>query len=397
MTSVPPFPHHADPHHRADPQHRDADPERTAADPGRMNPDPADPESLDPGRLDQLRAQASAMIAAARDLDDLAAVRTAQVDGRAAPLVRARRALGTLPPADRAQAGRRHNAAVTAVRADYEARLAVLTAERDARVLIEERVDVTVPVGRRPRGARHPITALSDHLVDVFVAMGYEVAEGPEVEHDWFNFEALNFGPDHPARSAQDTLYVDPVSSGLLLRTHTSPVQIRTLLSRPLPVYVVCPGRTYRNDAVDATHSPVFGQLEGLAVDAGITMADLRGTLDVFAQALFGSGLPTRLRPSYFPFTEPSAELDVGCFACRGDLDRRPCRVCCDEGWIEVGGCGMVDPNVLTACGVDPDRYSGFAFGMGLERAAMIRHGVHEIRDFVDGDVRFSRVFGTGN
>ncbi len=368
----------------------------TPADTGRDQTRAGD-NQLDPDRLDQVRAQAAVAIAAAADLDALAVARTAHVDGRAAPLVLARRALGSLPQADRAAAGRRHNEVAESVRALYDARLAELTAERDARVLVEERVDVTLPGGRRPHGARHPITALSDRLLDVFVAMGYEVAEGPEVEHDWFNFEALNLGPDHPARSSHDTLYVDPVGSGLLLRTHTSPVQIRTLLARPLPVYVVCPGRTYRNDAVDATHSPVFGQLEGLAVDEGITMADLRGTLDVFAQALFGSGLSTRLRPSYFPFTEPSAELDVACFACRGEAARQPCRVCSDEGWIEVGGCGMVDPNVLVACGVDPARYSGFAFGMGLERAAMIRHDVREIRDFVDGDVRFGRPFGTGS
>ncbi|AEH10590.1 Phenylalanyl-tRNA synthetase alpha chain [Candidatus Protofrankia datiscae] len=363
----------------------------------RGDPAPVDPGALDPDRLEEVRVQASAAIATAGDLDELAALRTLHLDGRGAPLALARRALGALPQSERVEAGRRHNTATAAVRAAYEARLAELTAERDARVLVEERVDVTLPGTRRPRGARHPLSTLSDHLVDVFVAMGYEVAEGPEVEHDWFNFEALNLGPDHPARSSHDTLYVDPVGSGLLLRTHTSPVQIRTLLSRPLPVYVVCPGRTYRNDAIDATHSPVFGQLEGLAVDEGITMADLRGTLEAFAQALFGSGLATRLRPSYFPFTEPSAELDVACFACRGEPARQPCRVCSDEGWIEVGGCGMVDSNVLVACGVDPARYSGFAFGMGLERAAMIRHDVHEIRDFVDGDVRFGLSFGTGN
>ena len=350
--------------------------------------------ALDPQRLDEAAEAALAAIAAAEDLDSLAAVRTAHVDGQSAPLVLARRQLGTLPREYRADAGRRHNAAVARVRAAYEQRLAELTARRDAQILVEERVDVTMPVDRRRRGARHPLTSLSDRLVDAFVAMGYEVAEGPEVEHDWFNFEALNMAPDHPARSDHDTLYVEPAGSGRLLRTHTSPVQIRSLLSRPLPVYVVCPGRTYRNDTIDATHSPVFGQLECLAVDEGITMADLRGTLEVFAQALFGDGLSTRLRPSFFPFTEPSAELDVQCFACRGDAARQPCRVCSDEGWIEAGGCGMVDPNVLIACGVDPTRYSGFAFGMGLERAAMTRHGVREIRDFVDGDVRFSLPFG---
>ncbi|WP_420497270.1 phenylalanine--tRNA ligase subunit alpha [Parafrankia sp. FMc2] len=357
--------------------------------------DPVDLGALEPDRLDRDVAAALAAIAAADSLDALAAVRTANVDGQSAPLALARRELGSLPREHRAQAGRAHNAATGTVRAAYEARLAELTERRDAEILIAERVDVTLPVDRRRRGARHPLTLLSDRLTDVFVAMGYEVAEGPEVEHDWFNFEALNMAPDHPARSEHDTLYVAPEGSGRLLRTHTSPVQIRSLLARPLPVYVVCPGRTYRNDTIDATHSPVFGQLECLAVDEGITMADLRGTLEVFARALFGSGLSTRLRPSFFPFTEPSAELDVQCFACHGDAGRQPCRVCSDEGWIEAGGCGMVDPNVLRACGVDPDRYSGFAFGMGLERAAMTRHDVREIRDFVDGDVRFGLPFGS--
>jgi phenylalanyl-tRNA synthetase alpha chain len=358
------------------------------------DPQPAAGGPLDPAALDAAVAAAAAALAAAPDLAALATVRTAHVDGRSAPLTQARQKLGALPKEDRADAGRRLNEALAAVRDAHTARLAELTAERDARVLVDERVDVTMPAGRRRRGARHPLAVLSDRLVDTFVAMGYEVAEGPEVEHDWFNFEALNFEPDHPARSEHDTLFVEPEGRGRLLRTHTSPVQIRALLSRPLPVYVVAPGRTYRNDTIDATHSPVFGQLECLAVDEGITMADLRGTLDAFAGALFGTGLATRLRPNYFPFTEPSAELDVQCFNCRGEAARQPCRVCSDEGWIELGGCGMVDPNVLRSAGVDPARYSGFAFGMGLERAAMMRHGIREIRDFIDGDVRFGAPFG---
>ncbi|WP_232303604.1 phenylalanine--tRNA ligase subunit alpha [Pseudofrankia sp. DC12] len=358
------------------------------------DPQPAAGGPLTPPALDAAVAEALAALAAAGDLAELAAVRAAQVDGRSAPLMLARQKLGSLAREDRADAGKRLNEALGAVRDAHTARLAELTADRDARVLVEERVDVTLPASRRRPGARHPLALLSERLVDTFVAMGYEVAEGPEVEHDWFNFEALNFDPDHPARSEHDTLFVEPEGTGRLLRTHTSPVQIRALLSRPLPVYVVAPGRTYRNDTVDATHSPVFSQLECLAVDEGITMADLRGTLDTFAAALFGTGLKTRLRPHYFPFTEPSAELDVQCFNCRGEAARQPCRVCSDEGWIEAGGCGMVDPNVLLAAGVDPARYSGFAFGMGLERAAMMRHGVREIRDFVEGDVRFSLPFG---
>jgi phenylalanyl-tRNA synthetase alpha chain len=227
--------------------------------------------------------------------------------------------------------------------------------------------------------------------------MGYEVAEGPEVEHEWFNFDALNFGGDHPARAESDTLFVEPAGSGLVLRTHTSPVQVRSLLWRELPVYVICPGRTYRNDPLDATHTPVFHQVEGLAVDEGITMADLRGTLDAFIAGMFGADVASRWRPSYFPFTEPSAEVDLQCFVCRGASTRPgapPCRTCSSEGWVEWGGCGMVNPRVLTACGVDPDRYSGFAFGMGLERTVMFRNGVEDMRDFVEGDVRFTLAFG---
>jgi phenylalanyl-tRNA synthetase alpha chain len=227
--------------------------------------------------------------------------------------------------------------------------------------------------------------------------MGYEVAEGPEVEAVWFNFDALNIGPDHPSRTLQDTFFVDPPESGVVLRTHTSPVQIRALLARPLPVYVVCPGRTFRTDELDATHTPVFSQVEGLAVGEGITMAHLKGTLDAFAAAMFGTGITTRLRPDHFPFTEPSAEVDLQCFVCRGgslDPGAPPCRTCSSEGWIEWGGCGMVNPRVLVASGVDPDRYTGFAFGMGLERTLMFRYGITDMRDMVEGDVRFTLPFG---
>jgi len=235
--------------------------------------------------------------------------------------------------------------------------------------------------------------------------MGYEVAEGPEVEAEWYNFDALNFPQDHPAREMQDTLFVAPpedapegTRSGLVLRTHTSPVQIRSLLTRPLPLYVVSPGRVYRNEALDATHLPVFYQIEGLAVDEGLTMADLRGAIQAFVDALFGAGLRTRLRPDYFPFTEPSADVSMECHVCRGESTKPgadPCRVCRSQGWIEIAGCGMVNPRVLVACGIDPDRYSGFAFGLGIERALMLAHGINEIRDTYDGDVRFSQAFGT--
>jgi phenylalanyl-tRNA synthetase alpha chain len=277
------------------------------------------------------------------------------------------------------------------------ARQVVLEAQRDERMLADEAVDVTLPWVRRPVGARHPLPSLVERVAQIFVALGYEVADGPEVEAEWYNFDALNIGPDHPARGSSDTFFVESVDSGVVLRTHTSPVQVRAMLSRPLPLYVICPGRTYRTDELDATHTPVFSQVEGLVVDEGITMADLKGTLDHFAAAMFGEGLVTRLRPSYFPFTEPSAEVDLQCFACRGasvgnaDL---PCRTCSSEGWIEWGGCGMVNPRVLVACGIDPDRWSGFAFGMGLERTLMFRHGITDMRDLIEGDVRFTLPFG---
>jgi phenylalanyl-tRNA synthetase alpha chain len=262
---------------------------------------------------------------------------------------------------------------------------------------VEERVDVTAPWDVRPRGARHPLTTLQERIADLFIGMGYEVADGPEVEAEWFNFDALNMPPAHPAREMTDTFFIDSADSGVVMRTHTSPVQVRTMLTETPPIYVICPGRTFRTDELDATHTPVFSQVEGLVVDRGITMAHLKGTLDHFASAMFGEGIGTRLRPSYFPFTEPSAELDLRCFVCRGDSvgnPDRPCRTCSSEGWIEWGGCGMVNPKVLIACGIDPEIYSGFAFGMGIERTLMFRHGVEDMRDMVEGDVRFTVPFG---
>jgi phenylalanyl-tRNA synthetase alpha chain len=263
-------------------------------------------------------------------------------------------------------------------------------------MLVEETVDVTLPTARTTRGSRHPITLQSDHIADLFVAMGWEVAEGPLVEAEWLNFDALNLGPDHPARTMQDTFWTEPAENHLVLRTHTSPVQARTMLTRTPPIYVVCPGRVFRTDEYDATHSPMFHQVEGLVVDEGITMAHLKGTLDHFATQLFGDGITTRFRPSYFPFTEPSAEVDLRCFVCRGQSPAvESCRTCKGEGWIEWGGCGVVNPRVLTACGVDSERYTGFAFGMGIDRTLMFRHGAADLRDFFEGDVRFSSAFGT--
>ena len=354
------------------------------------------PDPLSPDALERARDEALVAFADADSLPALAAARTAHLGDRSA-VAQARKGIGALPGPEKADAGKRVNVVLQAVQAAHDARRTVLEDERDARALAEETVDVTV-LPERPAGGRHPLTTLSERVADVFVAMGWEVAEGPEVEHEWFNFDALNFGGDHPARELQDTLFVAPADSGLVLRTHTSPVQVRSLLDRELPVYVVCPGRVYRADALDATHSPVFAQVEGLCVDEGITLAHLRGTLDHLATAMFGEGMRTRLRPNYFPFTEPSAEMDLQCFACRGasaEPGGEPCRVCSSEGWIEWGGCGMVNPAVLRACGVDPDRYTGFAFGMGLDRTLMFRHGITDIRDFYEGDQRFTLALGT--
>ncbi|MCT2588676.1 phenylalanine--tRNA ligase subunit alpha [Streptomyces sp. N2-109] len=368
--------------------------------------DPVEVEALKPEMIDAARDEALAAIAAAPDLEALREIKAAHAGDRS-PLALANREIGALPPQAKAEAGKRVGQARAAVGKAVKARQEELEAARDERVLVEEAVDVTLPYDRVPAGARHPLTTLSERIEDIFVAMGYEVAEGPEVEAEWFNFDALNIPPDHPARTEQDTFFVrapaggepsvEGESSPLVLRTHTSPVQIRSLLEREPPVYVICPGRVFRTDELDATHTPVFTQVELLAIDEGLTMADLKGTLDHMVQSLFGEGMRTRLRPYHFPFTEPSAEMDMVCYVCHGasvgDPDR-PCRTCSSEGWIELGGCGMVNPRVLTACGVDPERYSGFAFGFGIERMLMFRHNVEDMRDMVEGDVRFTRPFG---
>ncbi len=353
--------------------------------------DPVEVTALGQEAVDDAVARALEAVAGAGDLEALKRVRLEHA-GDASRLALANREIGALPPAARKDAGQRVGKARAAVSRAIEERRVQLEAERDARVIVEEAVDVTLPVDRRPAGARHPLEALTERIADVFVGMGWEVAEGPEVEAEWFNFDALNFDPDHPARQMQDTFFVDPPGSGVVLRTHTSPVQARALLERGVPTYVICPGKVFRTDELDATHTPVFHQVEGLAVDKGLTMAHLKGTLDHLARAMFGPGVRTRLRPSFFPFTEPSAEPDVLCFVCGGK--DRSCRTCKGTGWIEWGGCGMVHPNVLRACGVDPDVYSGFAFGMGIERTLMFRHGVGDMHDMVEGDVRFSLHYG---
>jgi phenylalanyl-tRNA synthetase alpha chain len=357
-----------------------------------------DPVEVTPLKADQVEAMSEAALAAIADAADLDALKQVRLDhaGDRSPLALANREIGALPPQARKEAGQRVGQARGAVNQAIAARQTVLEAEHEERMLAEETVDVSLPTTRRRRGGRHPLTLQSELIADLFVAMGYEVAEGPVVEAEWLNFDALNLGPDHPARTMQDTFWLEPADGGLVLRTHTSPVQARTMLTRKPPIYVICPGRVYRTDELDATHTPVFHQVEGLVVDKDISMAHLKGSLDHFAEAMFGEGITTRFRPSYFPFTEPSAEVDLVCFVCRGQSPAvEECRTCKGEGWIEWGGCGVVNPRVLTACGVDNERFTGFAFGMGIDRTLMFRHGVSDMRDMFEGDVRFSAAFGS--
>ena len=356
------------------------------------NYDPVQVAPLQAEHVEAMVADALAAFAAAGSVAELKEARIAHTGDRS-PLGLANREIGALPPAARKDAGMRIGQARGRVAQALKAREDEVAAAELERVLVDERVDVTLPVELHPVGAIHPVTALMDDMNDVFTAMGWEVAEGPELEAEWLNFDALNIAPDHPSRGLTDTLFVDPLSEQKVMRTHTSPVQMRTLLSRELPVYIVCPGRAYRSDEYDPTHLPVFHQIEGLVVDKGITLANLRGSLDHFARAMFGD-VRTRLRPHYFPFTEPSAEMDLQCFVCKGESvgnPDRPCRTCKSGGWIEWGGCGAANPRAPPAAGIDTDVYSGFAFGMGVERTLMFRNGAEDMREMVEGDIRFSR------
>jgi phenylalanyl-tRNA synthetase alpha chain len=325
---------------------------------------------------------ALAAIAAAEDSAALKAARSAH-SAEGSALASFNAAIRDLPGEQKAAAGKLVGGARARVNEAFAAQEAVILAAEETAQLAAEAVDVTAVPTRWRAGARHPLTLLMEQMSDLFISMGWEIGEGPELEHEWFNFDALNFDEDHPARALQDTFFVDPVERHLVLRTHTSPVQIRSLLSRPLPVYVAAVGATYRTDEVDATHTPVFHQIEGIAIDRGLTMANLRGTLEHMARSLFGEGAQIRLRPNYFPFTEPSAEMDVWVENAKGGAR-----------WIEWGGCGMVNPNVLRAAGIDPSQYQGFAFGMGIERTLMFRNGLTDMHDIVEGDVRFSQQFG---
>lgn len=332
--------------------------------------------------LNSYAEAAVAAFTAATNLEELAAARSTYL-GEKSPLALARRALGTIAKEKRKEAGRAVNIARGKAKKCYGVRKARLEEEHAAQLLVAETIDVSQPSTRQPLGAQHPITMIAEQISDILIAMGWEIADGPEVESEQFNFDMLNFLPDHPARTMQDTFHIAPEDSRMVLRTHTSPVQVRTLLSRELPIYIGCPGRTFRTDELDATHTPVFHQIEGLAVDKGLTMADLRGVLDHLAKALFGPDTRTRMRANYFPFTEPSAEVDVWFPDKKGGA-----------GWVEWGGCGMVNPNILLAAGIDPEEYSGFAFGMGLERTLQFRNGISDMRDMVEGDIRFTLPFG---
>ena len=325
---------------------------------------------------------ALAAISAAGDSAALKVVRAGHV-GEASALARLNALMRNVPSDQKAQAGKLVGQARGTVTHALAAREAEITEAEATAQLAAETVDVTAAASTWRPGARHPLSLLMERAADVFVGMGWEVAEGPELESEWFNFDGLNFDEDHPARAMQDTFFIEPTDAHLVLRTQTSPVQLRALLSRELPVYVVSPGRVYRTDELDVTHTPVFHQIEGIAIDKGLTMAHLRGTLDHFVKALFGPEATVRLRPNYFPFTEPSAELDIWHPTFTGGAR-----------WIEWGGCGMVHANVLRSAGIDPEVYSGFAFGVGADRALMFRNDVKDMHDIVEGDIRFSQQYG---
>ena len=339
--------------------------------------------------LDDEREQGLRAFSEAATMTELEAA-LVSVLGRKSPFSEVQRAVGSLAPDERKSVGSVVNETRAALQLAADARRAELEAKTEGALLVADRVDLSLP-GRRPRrGSLHPLSLAEDAIVDIFLRLGYRVVEGPEIEDEWHNFDALNIPPDHPARTVKDSIYVNiPGHPELLLRTETSSVQIRTMQSQPPPVYIIAPGRVYRRETPDATHLPVFHQVEGLVVDEGITFADLKGTLDAVARALFGSNRQTKLGPAFSPFVEPGAELAVTCMRCDGV----GCPVC-GNGWIELLGCGMVHPQVLENCGYDPERYTGFAFGLGIDRVALLKYRIPDIRLLVDGDIRFLAQFG---
>ena len=335
--------------------------------------------------LQTIQKQAAEALDSAADLRAIDDLRVRYL-GKKGELTAILKQMGKLSAEERPKVGQLANEVRAAIERLIDERSAAVRAAQLEQRLIDEKRDVTLPGRAAPLGKAHTLTKVLDEVKEIFLGMGFSIAEGPEVETDYYNFEALNIPKNHPARDTQDTFYI---SDNVILRTQTSPVQVRTMEKQKPPIRVIAPGRVYRSDAVDATHSPLFHQVEGLVVDRGVTMADLKGTLELFVKRLYGDESVVRFRPHHFPFTEPSAELDVQCFACHGE----GCRLCKGEGWIELRGCGMVHPKVLSICGIDPEEYSGFAFGMGLERIVMRRYGIDDLRLFYENDLRFLNQF----
>jgi phenylalanyl-tRNA synthetase alpha chain len=335
-------------------------------------------------KLEGLLNEAVAELSAAATEEGLQELRVKYL-GKKGALTSVMKGLGSLSAEERPVIGQMVNSVKSRLEEAFDARSVAVREAVKAQRLASERIDVTLPGRRRAMGSKHPITLVTEEICAIFAALGFAVAEGPEVEHDFYNFEALNFPKDHPARDMQDTFFV---GEQLLLRTHTSPVQIRTMLKQQPPVRIIAPGTVYRCDS-DATHSPMFHQIEGLMVDKGITFGDLKGILTLFISQLFGSDIGVRLRPSFFPFTEPSAEVDIACVICKG----KGCRVCKETGWLEILGAGMVDPNVYDHVGYDSELYTGFAFGMGIERIAMLKYGIADMRLLFENDLRFLKQF----
>ncbi len=332
-----------------------------------------------------LEIKNAALTAIASENCDLEGIRI-QYLGKKGELTAVLRAMGGLSPEERPIVGQIANEVRAEIEAALKAKAEAKKDEELTRRLAAEKIDVTLPASFKKAGKLHPLTQVQRTIEDIFIGMGFSIAEGPEVEYDYYNFQALNIPENHPARDTQDTFYI---TDNILLRSQTSPVQVRTMEKQKPPIRVISPGRVYRSDAVDATHSPLFHQIEGLVVDKGITMGDLKGMLETFAKTLFGNDTRLRFRPHHFPFTEPSAEVDVSCFVCGG----KGCRVCKNEGWIEILGSGMVHPFVLSNCGIDPEEYSGFAFGMGVERIAMKYYGIDDMRLLYENDTRFLEQF----
>lgn len=332
-------------------------------------------------RLEEIRQKALDALAQANISEDIDSLRVKFL-GKKGELTAILKQMGSLSPEERPAVGQLANVVRSDIEKQIEQKVKAINEKKQAQKLKEEKLDVTLPGTVKRLGNKHPLTIVLDEIKEIFVGMGFEIVDGPEVEKDYYNFEALNIPKDHPARDTQDTFYI---TDNILLRTQTSPVQIRTMEKQKPPIRIISPGRVYRSDAVDATHSPLFHQIEGLVVDKGITFADLKGTLETFVKRLYGEDSVVRFRPHHFPFTEPSAEVDVQCYKCHGE----GCPLCKGEGWIEILGCGMVHPKVLENCNIDPEEYTGFALGMGLERVVMRRFGIDDLRLFYENDVRF--------